>query len=87
MGGDEFYCLIPKGGRHACREQQQAMEKLIEEYNAKSPDLKISIACGYARYDNRMDYDLNATAKRADKLMYQHKEEMKKKAAQAQTQA
>lgn len=77
MGGDEFYCLVPKGGRTACREQEAVMEKLIAEYNEKSPDLKISIACGYARYDNRLDYDLNATAKRADKLMYQRKEEMK----------
>jgi len=53
------------------------MESKIAAYNEGSPDIKISIACGYARYDNRMDYDLNATAKRADKLMYQHKEEMK----------
>lgn len=77
MGGDEFYCLIPQGGKKACREQEAKMEELIREYNAKSPDLKISIACGFARYDQRMDYDLNATAKRADKAMYQRKEEMK----------
>jgi len=77
MGGDEFYILVPQGGKTACREQQAAMESKIAAYNEGSPDIKISIACGYARYDNRMDYDLNATAKRADKLMYQHKEEMK----------
>jgi len=78
MGGDEFYCLIPKGGKAACREQQLNMEKMVEEYNKKSESIKIGIACGYARYDNRIDFDLNATAKRADQLMYQNKEEMKK---------
>lgn len=79
MGGDEFYCLIPKGGKASCREQQAEMERQVEEYNAKSEDVKIGIACGLARYDVRIDYDLNATAKRADQLMYQNKEEMKKK--------
>ncbi|MBQ9489516.1 MAG: diguanylate cyclase [Lachnospiraceae bacterium] len=78
MGGDEFYCLIPKGGKAACREQLLNMERMVEEYNKKSEIIKIGIACGYARYDNRIDFDLNATAKRADQLMYQNKEEMKK---------
>ena len=79
MGGDEFYCLIPKGGKASCREQQEQMEQMIEEYNATSEIVKISIACGFARFDNRIDYDLNSTAKRADQLMYQNKEDMKKK--------
>ena len=78
MGGDEFYCLIPKGGKASCREQQTRMENMIDEYNKASSDVKIAIACGFARYDNRIDYDLNSTAKRADQLMYQNKEEMKK---------
>lgn len=77
MGGDEFYCLIPKGGKKACSEQENRMEEMIKQYNAASPELKISIAVGVARYDQRMDYDLNATAKRADKAMYQRKEKMK----------
>lgn len=77
MGGDEFYCLIPKGGLSACKEQKAIMDKMVEEYNAKSTDIRMGIACGYARYDNRMDYDLNATAKRADALMYKNKEAMK----------
>ena len=78
MGGDEFYCLIPKGGKASCREQQTLMEQMIEDYNKTSEVIKIGIACGFARYDNRIDYDLNSTAKRADQLMYQNKEEMKK---------
>ena len=78
MGGDEFYCLIPKGGKASCREQQTRMENMIDDYNKTSEDVKIAIACGFARYDNRIDYDLNSTAKRADQLMYQNKEEMKK---------
>ncbi len=77
MGGDEFYCLIPEGGMAACAERQKMMEATIEEYNKVSKDIQIGIACGYARYDNRIDYDLNATAKRADQLMYQNKEKMK----------
>ena len=77
MGGDEFYCLIPKGGLSACKEQKAVMDKLVEEYNSNSSDITMGIACGYARYDKRMDYDLNATAKRADALMYKNKETMK----------
>lgn len=77
MGGDEFYCLIPEGGMAACAERQKMMEATIEEYNKASKDIQIGIACGFARYDNRIDYDLNATAKRADQLMYQNKEKMK----------
>lgn len=78
MGGDEFYCLIPKGGLSACREQKASMDKLVEEYNAKGGDIRMGIACGYARYDRRLDYDLKATARRADGLMYKNKEMMKK---------
>ncbi|MBQ2100525.1 MAG: GGDEF domain-containing protein, partial [Lachnospiraceae bacterium] len=77
MGGDEFYILIPKGGKAAAREQQETMDKMVEEYNQKNTTFKMGIACGYARFDNRIDYDLNSTAKRADQLMYQNKEEMK----------
>ena len=81
MGGDEFYCLIPSGGKASCREQQERMERMVEEYNEQSELVKISIACGFARFDIRIDYDLNSTAKRADQLMYQNKEEMKKRRA------
>jgi len=77
MGGDEFYCLIPEGGTAACAERKKMMEATIEEYNQTSEDIQIGIACGFARYDSRIDYDLNATAKRADQLMYQNKEKMK----------
>ena len=55
------------------------MERMVEEYNETSELIKIGIACGMARYDKRIDYDLNSTAKRADQLMYQNKEAMKKK--------
>lgn len=82
MGGDEFYCLIPKGGLSACKEQKAIMDKMVEEYNAKSTDIRMGIACGYARYDKRMDYDLNATAKRADALMYKNKQAMKSSQSQ-----
>lgn len=78
MGGDEFYCLVPQGGLAACKEQKAALDKMVEEFNAKSSDIRMGIACGFAKYDTRLDYDLNATAKRADKAMYSNKENMKK---------
>ncbi|MBO4290689.1 MAG: GGDEF domain-containing protein [Lachnospiraceae bacterium] len=77
MGGDEFYCLIPTGGRTACREQKERMDQMIREYNEKASDIHMAIACGFTRYDKRMDYDLRATAKRADQLMYKDKEQLK----------
>lgn len=81
MGGDEFYCLVPSGGREACVAQQKAMDSMVEYFNSTSTDIQISIACGFAQYDGRIDYDLNATSKRADQMMYQNKEKMKKNRA------
>jgi len=78
MGGDEFYCLIPEGGLSACKEQKEALNRLVKEYNKNSTNIIMGIACGYARYDSRIDYDLNATAKRADQLMYEDKKRIKK---------
>lgn len=80
MGGDEFYCLIKEGGMTACKEKKALMDEMIAAYNEQSEDICMGIACGYARFDRRLDYDLSATAKRADKLMYKNKENMKKHA-------
>lgn len=77
MGGDEFYCLISGSTFSACKEIKALLDAKVEEYNKDSKDIRMGIACGIARFDSRIDYDLRATSKRADKEMYRNKEKMK----------
>jgi GGDEF domain-containing protein len=39
----------------------------------------VSVAAGYAVYDKKIDENLEDTLKRADVLMYENKQEIKKK--------
>lgn len=78
-GGDEFCCLVLEQGLDICKQKIEVMHQKVNAYNRKSKDIRMGIACGYALYDKRIDYDINDTAKRADKMMYSDKEELKKK--------
>lgn len=81
-GGDEFCCLVQKHSLDSCKKQIDLLRQRVEEYNKKSEDIHMAIACGYAMYDKRIDYDINDTAKRADRLMYEDKERLKKETAE-----
>lgn len=80
MGGDEFCALLKNSSVGECVERIQKLKKAVEACNQKEPEeFPIQIACGYERYDNRMDYDLSDTLRRADKMMYREKMAMKQK--------
>lgn len=77
-GGDEFCCFVENGSRKECKEKIEEFKKACAEYNARSEQIKIVIACGYAAFDGRIDYDLSETLKRADHMMYEDKARLKK---------
>lgn len=77
MGGDEFCALIHGCSLKECEKRIARIEKLAGEYNKTHEDIRIGIACGYEIYDRRIDYDINDTLRRADKMMYEKKFRMK----------
>lgn len=77
MGGDEFCALIHGCSLKECEKRAELIEKLAMEYNKTHEDVRIGIACGYEVYDRRIDYDINDTLRRADKMMYEKKFKMK----------
>ncbi|MCM1193235.1 MAG: GGDEF domain-containing protein [Butyrivibrio sp.] len=77
MGGDEFCALIQGCSLRECEKRVEQIEKLAGEYNKAHQDVRIGIACGYEVYDRRIDYDINDTLRRADKMMYEKKFRMK----------
>lgn len=77
MGGDEFCALIRGCSLRECEKRLERVRKLADEYNNTHEDIRIGIACGYEVYDRRIDYDINDTLRRADKMMYEKKFRMK----------
>lgn len=77
MGGDEFCTLIQGCSLGECRRRLERVGKLAAEYNKTHEDIHIGIACGYEVFDRRIDYDINDTLRRADKMMYEKKFSMK----------
>ena len=58
----------------------QTSKKMLSDYNTAHPDsFPLNIACGYELYAPDEDYDIGDTLRRADKIMYNEKFEMKKK--------
>ena len=79
MGGDEFCVLLPGCSLRECQKRVECVERLAGEYNKTHEDIRIGIACGYEIYDKRIDYDINDTLRRADKMMYEKKFSMKQR--------
>jgi diguanylate cyclase (GGDEF)-like protein len=84
MGGDEFCVLVEKCGLEKCRHLVAIMHEKAEAFNKTSPDVHIHIACGYEKFDNRIDYDIGDTLRRADRMMYTEKLAMKHRNAESQ---
>ena len=51
--------------------------KVKKENEKKLIDVNMEVACGYVLYDKRIDYDIQDTVRRADKMMYKEKYNMK----------
>ncbi len=75
IGGDEFVCIIHHASQAKTREMVKAMQEACEKWNRENINLDINmqIACGYEMYTPGLDYDIQDTVRRADKMMYQNK--------------
>lgn len=76
-GGDEFYCLAENGKLEECKQAIVMLREACADYNVNGSDIHMSIAIGYALYDRLMDYGFSDTMKRADKMMYENKAQLK----------
>lgn len=80
IGGDEFCVLLYGISLSKCEQCISDFKKMLSDYSAAHPDsFPLNIACGYELYDPDEDYDIGDTLRRADKIMYNEKFEMKKK--------
>lgn len=77
MGGDEFHVLITNGDLYLCKQRIQALKDEVARCDKVGDGFKMGIACGFKMFDRLLDYDINETARRADKVMYQEKFAMK----------
>lgn len=78
MGGDEFCVLLPESSEAECKLCLNAFDELLQKFNDTNTDaFPVSIAYGYANYIKKIDLDFSDTLRRADKMMYQMKMDMK----------
>lgn len=77
MGGDEFHVLITNGDLYLCKQRIQVLKNKVAQCDKVGQGFRMGIACGYKMFDRLLDYDINETARRADKVMYQQKFAMK----------
>lgn len=78
MGGDEFCVLLPESSEAECKLCLNTFDELLEKFNDTNRDAyPVSVAYGYANYVKKIDLDFSDTLRRADKMMYQMKMDMK----------
>lgn len=78
MGGDEFCVLLPESSEAECKLCLNTFDELLEKFNDTNKNaFPVSIAYGYANYVKKIDLDFSDTLRRADKMMYQMKMDMK----------
>lgn len=77
IGGDEFCCIMKDPDYKICKKQVELLPVKIQQYNERNPEFHMAIACGYARFDHRIDYSAEDTMKRADERMYRDKQRQK----------
>lgn len=80
IGGDEFCVLMQNVDWDLCRNRVSVFYSKVEHANKKRPiDMDMNVACGYVMYDKQLDYNIQGTIRRADKMMYKEKYSMKQK--------
>ena len=80
IGGDEFVVLLENKDFNHKDELIDSLKSHMEELQSNKslqPWERISAAIGLAIYDESMDDDADSVLKRADRLMYQNKKDMK----------
>ncbi len=78
VGGDEFTTVIDRPNKEVIEECIEKIANLCNEYNNSNNSINfMSIASGYAFFDNTLDSDFTDTVRRSDKMMYETKAKMK----------
>lgn len=81
VGGDEFVTILStrdnKNHDKLLKSFVKKMDYIKEKGEELPPTERISIAYGYAMFDEKIDRDVKSLLNRADELMYQKKHEMK----------
>ena len=79
IGGDEFCAWAPYTSQEAINEKIMLLEQDVRRQNEKGFVVTVSIAVGYAIYEENEDGGgLYSTMKRADAMMYERKQNYKK---------
>ena len=79
IGGDEFCTVLKNVTKEYIVERLNLLDDLQDSVGDKNSVSTLSLASGYAFYNNKLDLDLEKTRKRADLMLYENKELMKKK--------
>lgn len=80
IGGDEFCAWAPYTSQEEIDQKLQVLEQDVQEMNNKGFVVTVSIAVGYAIYQEGKDGGgLYSTMKRADVMMYERKQAYKKR--------
>lgn len=78
MGGDEFCAILHDKTDEECDLLIKELQLHVRAWNRKHDGgFQMGIACGYKRYDPEKDFDLGDTLRRADRVMYRCKFQMK----------
>lgn len=80
IGGDEFIVVLTNRDYERRNQLVDSMNEVMESMAASpsmAPQKKVSVALGIAEYDPEIDHHVIDVFKRADKLMYARKLEMK----------
>lgn len=78
VGGDEFCVLLRNKTLQECGTMVRQLKQLTAEWNQMHQEkFVVQIAAGYAIYDPSQDYNISDTIRRADKMMYKDKYQMK----------
>jgi diguanylate cyclase (GGDEF)-like protein len=77
VGGDEFVAIIEKVSTIDMTHYLAMLESSVDSANKEYTKVKMQIAYGYAVYNSNIDKNLEDTYNRADKIMYQDKENKK----------
>lgn len=78
VGGDEFVVILENSDLEHYTQLLTELQRQVEEHNRSSNiGYPLSIACGVAIYDNKIDQVFANVFKRADEAMYQNKAIMK----------
>lgn len=84
IGGDEFCAWAPYTSLDVIHEKLQILEQRVQELNDRGFVVTVSVAVGYAVYQEGEDGGgLYSTMKRADVMMYERKQEYKRRRAGA----